>query len=380
MSLLHILIIDDDEEALDQVAQMLPDELEEAARTSDIEIEVVADKCSNFDEALKRMKLIRYDLVISDIYQGHDRRGGHQVDADARAKEVISAIKDSRFSPILLYTSSSRPDWVEDGPFLRYADKAAGDTAALVTEALRLVETGIPAAARAIHDAIDSKSATYIWGFFEKRYLELLDNGAISASDMERLLRRRIVIAMGRIDLGTGQEAATVAGHEYYIYPKIVEGEFRLGEVVKSGDDFRIILTPHCQLHIQQGSERPKADLILTARVFPANSVIAAQKSTVRKALRENLRKAVRADFGQPSGRYFFLPGLLEMPDGYCDFAQVESVAVDTLANEYQPHAVLDTPFAEALQAKFGAYYSSVGTPDLNPEEFREGLIPSEEE
>ena len=59
------------------------------------------------------------------------------------------------------------------------------------------------------------------------------------------------------------------------------------------------------------------------------------------------------ADFGVPHGRYWFLPGFLDMPHLYVDLMQIESLPTSTVGKEFHPFAVLDAPFAEALQSCF---------------------------
>ena len=85
------------------------------------------------------------------------------------------------------------------------------------------------------------------------------------------------------------------------------------------------------------------------------------------------------ADLGQPNGRYWFLPKFLNMPDLYCDFLQIESLPFDTIESEYKRFAVLDTPFAEALQSCFTRFYSAVGLPGLQIDKFQH-LIPDGDE
>ena len=165
-----------------------------------------------------------------------------------------------------------------------------------------------------------------------------------------------------------------MSGNEYYIYPKISQNEFRLGEILKGSDGYRVILTPHCQLHVQRGDSKPKTDAVLTAKLVSAKETL---QALPRK--KWDVGKAIRGEVGKPAGRYFFLPRLLDMEDSFCDFTQVESLPFEMLGEEYEPYAVLDTPFAENLQARFASFYSSVGTPDLDSKEFSERLLESNE-
>jgi hypothetical protein len=57
------------------------------------------------------------------------------------------------------------------------------------------------------------------------------------------------------------------------------------------------------------------------------------------------------------------------MPHLYVDFLQLESLKMRD-ALEWESFAVLDAPFAEALQSCFVGFYSAVGLPMLDPERF----------
>ena len=65
----------------------------------------------------------------------------------------------------------------------------------------------------------------------------------------------------------------------------------------------------------------------------------------------DNLRRRIQspAGFGQPAGRYWFLPGFLAIPHLYVDLLQLESLEIKTTSDDWGSFAVLDIPFAEAL-------------------------------
>ena len=64
-----------------------------------------------------------------------------------------------------------------------------------------LIATGIPEIARKLHDELDCAAGSYLWGFLEDNWGALQDN--LSAPDiLERLVRRRASIQIGRLDPG----------------------------------------------------------------------------------------------------------------------------------------------------------------------------------
>jgi hypothetical protein len=155
----------------------------------------------------------------------------------------------------------------------------------------------------------------------------------------------------------------------------------RLGQILQRGDDYRVVLTPHCHLVVQAGQNAPRADYVLAAKTVAAKAMFEAMPLRGNEAEKiDNLRRRIQspAGFGQPRGRYWFLPGFLAMPDLYVDFLQLESLEYSAIVREPEAEgelewvtfAVLDAPFAEALQSCFVGFYSAVGLPSLDPRRF----------
>ena len=144
----------------------------------------------------------------------------------------------------------------------------------------------------------------------------------------------------------------------------------------KNEEDYRVVLTPHCHLTFQENEAKLKADYVLVAGTVPAQDLLKQDPPKSQKDLRQKTLSP--ANLGKPNGRYWFLPHFLQMPDLYCDFLQIKSLSFDIINSEYERFAVLDTPFAEALQSCFTRFYSAVGLPSLQVDKFQY-LIPGQE-
>lgn len=371
---LRVLLVEDDPETLTLLMQTLP------SSVSNQMLEY--DPCGSFEEALTKLETQRYDLVLTDIYR--DRKGakiGDITKEDAAAVELVTAMRQRRFCGFIFFTTGSLPETLKLGPFTRYADKSSPENKAIIAELEALLATGLPQMSRQLHEELDRSTRSYIWDFVEDKWDRLKEYAAEKPKLLERIIRRRAALQLGRLDSEATElvELAVVEGAEFYIYPPISGDDYRLGEIVKhqKSGDYRIILTPHCHLTRQKKGEAPRAEFVLTAKTENASAMIA--KHGKGKDL-DRLRRHIQspADLGKPTGRYWFLPGFLDMPDIYCDLLQLESVPLDTLENEFESVAVLDTPFAEALQASFNAIYSVVGLPNLNTASFSH-LFPADE-
>ncbi len=364
---LHILLVEDDEENLDLLLETLPDSLGGYG--------LEWEPCSDFAEAMKRVATRRYDMIVTDIYRdrpGHKK--GIEIE-DEKAGDIISGIRSKRFCPIVAFTDGSAPQSFKEGPFVKLADKSRGNED-IVAKLQELLTTGIPGIARKLHDDLDRASGSYLWDFLEGNWERLHENGLAEPSVLERLVRRRAAMQIGRLDpvADDPAEVETVEGVEYYIHPP-VSGELRLGEILRHKTDgsFRVVLTPHCHLAIQPGKKEPRAEYILTVKTVPAKELLKTyppqgnSEDKKLKSLGRMMQSPVRDNRLQPEGRYWFLPGFLDMPDLYCDFLQLESIPYKDALDRHERFAVLDTPFAEAFQSCFTRFYSAVGLPGLDP-------------
>ena len=366
---LSVLLVEDDQENLELLKESLPKDI------SGHHIEW--EPCCDFEKAIRLVRLRRYDLVVTDIYR--DREGNQKEDEGALG--IVEIIRQTRFCPIVVFTDGSFPQSITMGPFVRFADKSKGNDD-ILDKMNELLDTGIPVIAKRLHDDLDRAGSSYLWEFLEDNWDKLKDD--ISRPDtLERLVRRRASIQIGRLDprASLPTEVERVDGMEFYIYPPVSGAEIRLGQILqhKNEEDYRVVLTPHCHLTVQQGQTRPRAEFVLVAGTVPARVILEQyppEGGTDDRKLRNLARKTQSpADLGQPNGRYWFLPNFLNMPDLYCDLLRIESLSFDTIESQYERFAVLDTPFAEALQTCFTRFYSAVGLPGLEIDKFRH-LIP----
>lgn len=365
MTVLNVLLVDDDPQSLELLGDTLPDTV--AGRT------IRWERCGAFEDALIRISERRFDVVVTDVYRGQKRK--EPVTGDPQGvTSVLDAIRERRFCPVLLFTDGSFPPDPPEGPFLKKADKSPGNSQ-IVAKLGELIETGVPELAHRLHDELDSTSGSYLWTFLDDNWAAMEVGGLTDPTVLDRLLHRRASVQLGRLDDSGGEpsERAVVEGAEFYLMPRIASG-FRLGEIVRRDGEYRVVLTPHCHLVIQSGHEEPKAEFVLTALAVPWKKVFEEhplEGNAAKKldALRRRLQSP--ADFGRGlRGRYWFLPAFLDMDHQFVDFLQVRSLPYRELSEEWTSFAVLDLPFAEAFQSCFVNFYSAVGLPVLDPARF----------
>jgi CheY-like chemotaxis protein len=360
-----ILVVDDDPEVIEQLKELLPDSIGVNA--------VVWEYCYGFDDALALLKRRRFDVLVSDIYHGRDRGQKNIAQGDARARELVDEIRARRFCPIVLFTDGQLPADLVQRPFVWSADKGTPNFHDRLSERIAEgIATGLPEIAKRLHDELDRYTGSYVWRFLAARWEDLKTKHALDTATLERIIRRRAAVHLSRVD-GAGDNVvarAAVDPVDYYIYPPISKF-IRLGEIIrrKGTSEFHIVLTPHCFLVIQPGQQAPRATHVLAARAVPAAELREGWKwQSKGDAIADQLRR--RTSFpaggaGLPEGRYCFLPQFLDIPDLYCDLMQIESIGFGTVMEDFERVAVLDWPFAEALQSCLIQLYGAVGVPSL---------------
>jgi CheY-like chemotaxis protein len=366
MTVLNVLLVDDDEESLRLLRESLPESIDGIDG-----ITIRWEPCGTFEEAFQRIEERRFDVVVTDIYR--DRKEKDPVTGDPQGKSVLQEIRERRFCPVLLFTDGTFPEEPKEGPFIKLADKSPGNDQ-IVEKLGELIKTGIPELAHNLHDELDSTSGSYLWKFLDTNWTALEAGGLTQPNVLDRLIHRRAAVQLGRLEVSADGpvERPTIEGAEFYLRPRIVQ-ELRLGQILERDGNYRVVLTPHCHLVIQPGQTAPRADYILTAKTETATSLferVPLKGNSAEKL--DQLRRRIQspAGFGKPLGRYWFLPGFLAMPHLYVDFLQLESLKIQKALDEWDSFAVLDVPFAEALQSCFVGFYSAVGLPMLNPERF----------
>ena len=365
MTVYDILLIDDDSESLDLLVKTLPNEIDGH--------EVAWHECDSFDRALDLLRRWRFDLVATDIYRDSSRSYKSPTTDKPRAFEIVEAIRRVRFTPIVAFTDGAFPEELEEGPFLKTADKSRGNSE-IIEKLSTLIATGVPAIARELHDQLDRVGGSYLWEFLEQHWETLSTAGLTEAHTLDRLIRRRTSIELGRRQPEDGGEIAVVEGAEFYLYPPL-SSDIRLGTILvrEGGDEYWIVLTPHCHLVKQPGDAVPRAEYVLVARTIDAATLFGSyplkgDETNRRDSLRRRLISP--PDFGRPNGRYWFLPSLLTMSNRYVDFLQMESIPYADIRDSYHAFAILDAPFAEAMQSCFVRFYSAVGLPNLSVDRF----------
>jgi CheY-like chemotaxis protein len=365
----RLLVVDDDVEVCRNIQEFLE---YETIDNINISVEIITD----FNQALQVLENQRIDLVILDVRMGNYE----DIQEEEVGRVTLESIQERRFVPVIFNTGL--PNLVEhlSSHLIHVVTKGSLDD--LLEAVQSIFESRLPTINRALIRHFEEVQRRYMWDFVAQHWSGL---GEISdQSELAHLLARRLAISLsvdeiqsletelGGIIKSSNNEIDLVHPITYYVIPPLSKfpqpGDLYLR---RNGDasSYWVILNPSCDFVVRK-SGKCKVEYVLLARTTELKQSPEFQdwcgnptkgKSKLEKLIRDN--REGQAD------RYFFLPGVLDIPDLIIDFQLIESVNYEELKeNMWDRVASLDSPHTEALQSKFSRYFGRIGKPDLNAE------------
>ena len=375
----QVLYIDDDEELLEQAKEALNTKVVDPDRP---DTPIALQTESDFSKALGLIEAHRFDLVILDVKDAtQDRQKGNDIGIT-----ILENIQQRRFMPIIFYTSNPNLVVGLANPLIRVVEKTERFRR-LLEVISELFATRLPLVNRALVQHLEAIQREYMWDFVAKNWESF--EGTNDKTSLAYLLARRLAVSLAgpgisqlARDLGDESGLMTVSGRvhpmQYYIMPPIEEhplaGDIYTGQITEQ-TGYWILLTPSCDMQIRQGRDGQqipaKAERVLLVACMPLENereyrAWAEQPpEPPRRVLNalENLLKNNLTD--AQSEMFFVLPGAISLPTLVFDFQQLYTVTWGTL-QELRRVASMDSPFAEALVARFNRYFGRLGTPDLD--------------
>jgi len=366
-----LLFVDDEAELCRQVKEFL--EGETIAAPDD---HPCVETLTDFTAALDELEARRFDLLILDVRLGpHD-----EVREEEAGITTLGAIRQRRFIPVVFYTAL--PNLVRglETSLIQIVEKTEG-LPRLLEVVRSIFATHLPAVNRALLRHLETVQRDYMWDFVAMHWEQFGDTPDPTA--LAYLLARRLAMSLSGPgiqqlvrDLGDPTGSAVVEGRvhpmQYYVMPPVepapLAGDLYQGQIGEQTGHW-VLLTPSCDLI----TGREKAEWVLLARCLPL--IEQAEYQKWQAGLPEPSRTADRKlqalvqnnrQDGQRE-RFYFLPGALTLPDLVVDFQQLMTLPREQVDN-LERLASLDSPFAEALLARFIRYFGRLGTPDLNVE------------
>ncbi|MEG4496638.1 response regulator [Microcoleus sp. F10-C6] len=370
----RLLFVDDEEDFCEQARDFFDNE--EAITDGEASVQVTT--LTSFEEALNILENGRFDLIILDV-----RLQSNEPQAEEEAGiSTLEAIKRKRFIPIIFYTGVPHLVSSFETPLIKVVEKTEGFKG-LQKVMKEIFTTQLPAVNRALIRHLETVQRDYMWDFVAKHWEELSDTH--DHAGLAYLLARRLGVSLSGSgiyqltkDLGgsinTVIREGCVHPMHYYVMPPLHLAHPLAGDIYKENIEeqvkYWIILTPSCDF------AQKKVEEVLFARceLLSEQAEYKAWQSNLPNPSKSNEEKlkALLKNNRQKSQqeRFYFLPGTLALPDLLVDFQQLKTLQCKELEKPIQEIwervASLDSPFTEALLARFTRYLGRLGTPDLD--------------
>jgi CheY-like chemotaxis protein len=356
----RFLIVEDDPDKVRQLEEILP-------ACVDKPDEVQATVCSSFKDAVDQLELANFDLLILDLRDDSDT--SLEAESNPAGLEVLEVLKKTRFVPVVFWTALPHKVRADETTFVRVVEKTE-DVTRVREEVRSIMATKLPALSRRIEEI----QRRYMWDFVAKQWKEF--DSPHAQTDLAYLLARRLALSLQAEARRLGRDIAgkdvpmadktKVHPMQMYIRPPIADCRLSgdiLSGTVGAEKGLWIVLTPSCDFE-----QKGRLHNVLLAQCLPLTEEVEF-KEWKQDASEKNLESlsALIGDNrkGAQAGRFKFLPGVFFLPDSVVDFQRLKMVSPAEL-EKLEVVASLDSPFAEALLAKFTRYFGRLGTPDID--------------
>jgi hypothetical protein len=353
----RFLIVEDKPDIAKQLEQACPG----FVAPDTVETEV----CGKFKEAEPLLDSQRYDLLIIDL---KDDSIDLPDDKNLPGLKIYEAVKKRRFVPVVFYTALPKHVLPEQTAFVRVVEKTEG-MKKLGKQVQQVMNTHLPALAR----HIDEVQRSYMWDFVSTHWKDF-DN-AHQQVDLAYLLARRLALSLEKEARKLGRKMTdksipmadpkNIHPMEMYVPPP-VSSDRQAGDILQGPiggtDGYWIALTPSCDF------EQPgRLHNVLVAQCVPLIGEPEYKNWIRDQTANADSLKALIGDNRKDaqSERFKFLPGTFFFPDSVVDFQRLFAVPPTELV-KLKAIASLDSPFAEAVLARFSRYFGRLGTPDID--------------
>lgn len=358
----RFLIVEDKEDIARQIIEAVPSFVNDPDTA-------VAERRASFKDALKLLSKEKFDVLILDLKDDQDV--GLDPEDISAGMAVFEQLKKTRFAAVVFYTAHPHKVRPLQTEFVRVVEKTDG-VERLIAEVRFVLDTRLPALTRHIEEV----QRTYMWDFVSAHWKEF--SAQHQKVDLAYLMAGRLA---STLRLQAGDFAAHAGGAvldsptgtnihpmQMYVFPTVaqIQGGDLVEETIDAQKTIWLVLTPTCDL-VQK-----KADEVLLAKCIPLSETIE-YKSWVEARDKVEEISALVGDNRKPAkggpkkvqaDRYKYLPGTFFIEDCVVDFQALKTVPTAKLEN-FRRVATLDSPFAEAVLARFTRYFARLGTPDV---------------
>jgi CheY-like chemotaxis protein len=355
----RLLVMEDDDVLANQILEAIPGFVNDPDTAEGV-------RCRSFKEAIQKLLNERYDILILDLKD--DSMKGVALDDPSAGLEVFESVKKTRFTPVVFYTAHPHKVRAIQNSFVRVVEKTEG-LGKLKEEVGKVLGTQLPTLSR----RVEEMQRDYMWDFVNKYWKEF--DSPHEQADLAYLLARRLALTLQQEARRFARKLAgrevqladpnNIHPMEMYVRPPVSKNPLA-GDILKGvvGDEsgFWLVLTPSCDFE-QKG--RLKNILLAGCTLLTGEPEYANWKKDPDKYI--GPLKEIIGDNrkGTQPERFKFLPGTYFLPDLVVDFQRLKALPQGEFS-KLDMIASLDSPFAEAVLARFSRYYGRLGTRDID--------------
>jgi DNA-binding response OmpR family regulator len=358
----RFLIVEDEQDIADQIKEAIPTWVTHPETATSIHRKSFAD-------AMDLLPNQTFDALILDLKDDSDSSlDEHDVSAGMK---IFESLKTIRFCPVIFYTAHAHKVRPLENSFVRIVEKTEG-LPKLEVEVANILATKLPRLTRQIEEL----QRNYMWNFVNEHWAKFGEKEANEQVDVAYLLARRLALelqfAARSLANSVAEESTPADGSakihpmEMYIRPPI-SGKRLAGDIlqgsVKGVDGAWIILTPSCDFQQTKNLHN-----VLLAQCVPLTDAKEFTDWKAAPTATEKIRSLMRDNRANSQAeRFKFLPGTFFFRDAVVDFQKLVTITPEELKT-LSVVASLDSPFAEAVLARFARYAGRLGTPDIDTE------------
>tara|TARA_R110001606_G_scaffold399209_1_gene581605 strand:- start:197 stop:1318 length:1122 start_codon:yes stop_codon:yes gene_type:complete len=371
MKELKLLIVEDDQTAIDAYKRGIKAFNKERELVFDNDIQIIEIPINNKDEAIFKLRSSEnnFDAAIVDL----DLLG--QGGQDSSGNEVIREIKNNLRFPV--FVISGTPQHIDDAlkeESSLFKIITRGEEGDYLTQIVNIYNTGITQILNK-KGKIENHISDIFWKHLSNSLNLWIDDDIRSPDEKEESILRYTLLHM----LEYLDEEKTHPS-EFYI-TKPVKQQLSTGDLISYEGNRYVVLTPACDFAIRSGGTRnvKKAFLLRVKSLieeFP-NYDKTKKISELSKTFRGKLEKVI-SNNNKP---YFhFIPKHNTIEPGLIDFQDKSSIPIEKIEESIKNEetiriATISLPFLKDLIERYSSYYSRQGSPDFNTDEILTSLF-----
>jgi len=371
MKELKLLIVEDDQTAIDAYKRGIKAFNLERVLEHDNDIKIIEIPLNNKEEAIVKLRSTEnnFDAAIVDL----DLLG--QGGQDSSGNEVIREIKNNLRFPVFVISGTPQHiagDLKEESSLFKIITR--GEEGDYLTQIVNIYNTGITQILNK-KGKIENHISEIFWKHLSNSLNLWVDDNIRTPDEKEEsLLRYTLLHMLEYLDEEKSHPS------EFYITAPVKQ-QLSTGDLISYKENRYVVLTPACDFAMRSNGTRnvKKAFLLRVKSLieeFPSYN-----KTETISNLSNTFRGKLEKVIGNNSKPYFhFIPKHNAIEPGLIDFQDKQSIAIEEIEEsivneEIIRIATISLPFLKDLIERYSSYYSRQGSPDFNTEEILTSLF-----